>query len=209
MTADTLASYGSLARFRDVQRLSKLGDYTVIGGTGDISDYQYIMKMLDEIGVDDQLAVDGSKLSPAAYHAYLGRVMYNRRNKFDPLWGQIVVGGFKDGQPYLGLVDLRGTTYTDNNIATGYGNHIARTLLRKAPAPEHLTREAAKNLLEECMKVMFYRDARAFDRIQLATITAQGVEISEPYELKTNWDVGYIQYSGWNVKNAEYPPRAK
>jgi len=48
LAGDTLASYGSLARFRDVERIRKLGNYTVIGGSGEYSDYQHIMKMLDD-----------------------------------------------------------------------------------------------------------------------------------------------------------------
>jgi len=201
LSADTLASYGSLARFRDAERLRKLGDHTLIGGTGDYSDFQYIMKTLDELVTEDEITDDGSKLNPHAIHSYLTRLMYNRRNKMDPLWGQIVVAGFKDGKSYLGLTDLRGTCYTDENIATGYGNYIARALLRKAPAPESLSKEEAKQLLEHCMRVQFYRDARAFDRIQIATVTASGVEISAPYDISTNWDQGVINYSGWNIKN--------
>jgi len=203
LAADTLASYGSLARFRDVERLRKLGDFTLIGGTGDYSDFQYIMKTLDELVTEDEITDDGSKLAPHSIHSYLTRLMYNRRNKMDPLWGQIIVAGFRDGRSYLGVTDLRGTCYTDENIATGYGNYIARALLRKAPAPENLTKEAAQQLLENCMRVQFYRDARAFDRIQIATVTAAGVQISAPYDISTNWDVGLIKYSGWNIKNNE------
>jgi 20S proteasome subunit beta 7 len=47
MAADTLASYGSLARFKDVQRLRAVGDYTCIGAGGDMSDFQYLEKALD------------------------------------------------------------------------------------------------------------------------------------------------------------------
>jgi len=203
LAADTLASYGSLARFKDVERLRKLGDYTVIGGTGDYSDFQYIMQTLDELVTEDEIADDGSKLSPAAIHSYLTRIMYNRRNKGDPLWGLIIVAGVKDGKSFLGLSDLRGTSYTDDNIATGYGNYIGRALLRKAPPPDQLTREGARQLLENTMRVMFYRDARALDRIQIATVTAAGVEITAPYDISTNWEVGVIKYSGWNIKNSE------
>lgn len=32
-------------------------------------------------------------MSPTEVFSYLSRVMYNRRNKFDPLWNSIVVGG--------------------------------------------------------------------------------------------------------------------
>jgi len=47
MSADTLASYGSLARFKDVQRLKPVGDYTVVGAGGDMSDFQYLEKTLE------------------------------------------------------------------------------------------------------------------------------------------------------------------
>lgn len=40
LAADTLASYGSLARFKDVQRLKSVGDYTVLGAGGEFSDFQ-------------------------------------------------------------------------------------------------------------------------------------------------------------------------
>lgn len=49
LAADNLASYGSMARFRDVERLIKVGKYTVIGLGGDVSDMQYISRMLDDL----------------------------------------------------------------------------------------------------------------------------------------------------------------
>ena len=49
MTADTLASYGSLARFRTEERIKPLGDNIMIGAAGDISDFQWMMKHLEEV----------------------------------------------------------------------------------------------------------------------------------------------------------------
>lgn len=40
------------------------------------------------------------------------------------------------------------------------------------------------------MRVMFYRDARALDRIQIATVSASGVDVGEPFQLQTNWEFG-------------------
>jgi 20S proteasome alpha/beta subunit len=40
LAADTLASYGSLARYKDMQRLKKVGDATLIGASGEMSDFQ-------------------------------------------------------------------------------------------------------------------------------------------------------------------------
>lgn len=49
MAADMLGSYGSLARFRDIERLYPVGDFTVVGASGDLSDYQYIQHILDTL----------------------------------------------------------------------------------------------------------------------------------------------------------------
>lgn len=49
LAADTLASYGSLARFKDVERLKPVGDYTVVGAGGDMSDFQYLEKTLESL----------------------------------------------------------------------------------------------------------------------------------------------------------------
>ena len=46
MAADCLASYGSLARFRDQERMAALGDTTLLGSSGDISDFQFTLSML-------------------------------------------------------------------------------------------------------------------------------------------------------------------
>lgn len=70
---------------------------------------------------DDYRADDGIQLSPAEVYNYLIRVMYNRRNKFDPLWNSLVVGGLdaSSGSPILGMVGMIGTHYTDSHVTTG------------------------------------------------------------------------------------------
>jgi len=193
MAADTLASYGSLARFREIQRVFPVGKQTLIGGGGEYSDFQYVLKTLDELITSDEITDDGSSLPPAAIHSYLTRVLYNRRNKFDPLWGSYVIAGFRDGKSFLGVSDLQGTSYQDDTIATGFGNHLARPLLRNEFRKD-MSKDDAKKLLETCMRVLFYRDARSLNRIQIATITAEGAFISDPYELSTDWSVGEITY---------------
>ena len=44
-----LASYGSLARYKDVRRLHPVGNATIIGAGGDMSDFQHIQSMLDDL----------------------------------------------------------------------------------------------------------------------------------------------------------------
>ncbi|KAK0187005.1 proteasome endopeptidase complex beta subunit [Armillaria mellea] len=180
MAADNLASYGSLARFKDVKRLQTVGDYTVIGASGDMSDFQYIQTMLDELMVDEFTAADGHSLGPAEIHEYLSQVMYARRSKINPLWNSLLVGGFKDGKRFLAYVDLLGTTYSASTLATGYGSYIAQPLLRKA--------EEALKIIEDSMKVLYYRDARSLNKYQVAKITAAGTSISESRSAETTWN---------------------
>ena len=53
---------------------------------------------------------------------YLVRVMYNRRNKFDPLWNSLVISGWDCGEEtVLGCVGMIGQHYVDDHVAAGSG----------------------------------------------------------------------------------------
>jgi 20S proteasome alpha/beta subunit len=101
---------------------------------------------------------DSHTLTPPQLYRSLSRMMYNRRTKVDPLWNSLVLAGIDPttGTPFLGYVDLLGTTYQSSTIATGFGLHLAQPLLRKAvEGREHLIEEAeATDILENCMKVL-------------------------------------------------------
>ena len=59
MTCDTLGSYGSLARFKNVERIQPFGQKTLIAAGGEISDFQEIKMMLKNIEIEDYCADDG------------------------------------------------------------------------------------------------------------------------------------------------------
>lgn len=66
---------------------------------------------IERCSLYDNMWDDGNALGPKEIHSYLTRVMYNRRNKFDPYWNALVLGGVKNGQKYLGTVDLWFSSY--------------------------------------------------------------------------------------------------
>lgn len=74
-------------------------------------------------------------------------------------------------------------------MATGFGAHLAQPLLRKlvpkdeASVPE-ITRQEAEKAVRECMKVLFYRDARSSNEYSIAVVTQEGVEIKENEKLQ-------------------------
>lgn len=49
LATDTLASYGSLARFMDIRRMMQLGDSAVLGASGDMSDFQNVQHMMKQL----------------------------------------------------------------------------------------------------------------------------------------------------------------
>eukprot|EP00798_Chlamydomonas_sp_ICE-L_P020095 gene20095-26813_t len=188
IASDTLAAYGSTKRYKTVQRVFKVNDNVVLGASGEISDHQYIMTLLDELSTEDYRADDGHVKSPQEVYSYLCRVMYNRRNKFDPLWNTLVVGGVNpDGTSFLGCVSMVGTHYTDSHVTTGFANHLARPLFRERQHDD-MSEEDALALLHDCLKVCYYRDKQSINKFQVAKCTTTGVNISEPFSLDMKWD---------------------
>ncbi|KAJ9096016.1 hypothetical protein QFC21_005380 [Naganishia friedmannii] len=206
LAADNLASYGSLARFRDIQRLipleSSKHSSSCLAVGGDMSDFQYLQKQLETMITNERtqaLGDDHPSLGPRQIYEYLSNLMYARRSKMDPLWNAMLLGGVKDGESFLGYVDLLGTTYTSPTLASGFGSHMAQPLLREAYESrqaqgksgeregELMSRDEAVAVLEDCMKVLYYRDARSMNKYQIATITASGVDISASKSNETEW----------------------
>ncbi|MES1912414.1 MAG: hypothetical protein MHM6MM_004693 [Cercozoa sp. M6MM] len=195
LMADTLGSYGRMKRFIDIQRFYRVNRRCVLGVSGDVSDFQYIQRLLEDLVTEDACLNDGHEVSPRELHAYLTRVMHGRRSKVNPLWNQVLVAGIEDDNetPFLGFVDLYGTAFEEDTVATGFGLYCATPLLR-----EHFRKdmpaEDAKALVEQAYRVVVYRHCNSMNKVQFVTVTPEeGVTISEPYALPTQWDYADFQ----------------
>ena len=58
---------------------------------------------------------------------------------------------------------------------------------------EDLTEADARNIIEECMRVMFYRDKKALDNIQISTVTVAGVTMHDPYRIDSSWSLDWYK----------------
>ncbi|KAJ7307243.1 hypothetical protein JRQ81_009239 [Phrynocephalus forsythii] len=193
IAADLLGSYGSLARFRNISRMMKVNDSTVLGASGDYADFQYLQQVVEQMVIDEELLGDGHSYSPKAIHSWLTRAMYNRRCKMNPLWNTVVIGGYANGESFLGYVDMLGVAYEAPSLATGYGSYVAQPLMRNALEKQPvLSQQEARALVERCMKILYYRDARSFNRYEITTVTEKGVEVEGPLSLETNWDIAHL-----------------
>jgi len=199
IAADTLGSYGSLARFTEMERVFKVNDTTLLAAGGDTADMQFLQEIIHQKQIDEDCRDDGSTLKPKALHAWLTRVLYNRRSKFDPLWNIFLVAGMQDSQPFLGYVDLRGTAFTENIIATGLGGDMAQPVMRAAVEKKGglLNQEEAREVILQCVRLGYLRDCRAWPKFHLAVVTKEGTKIEGPLMIDSDWE--YAKLVGGNT----------
>lgn len=195
LAGDVSLGYGKMTKYMQVSRLHVVNERCVVGFSGEFSDFQYICRLLENLILQDYNMSDGAITEPSEVHEYLTRVLYNRRNKFNPLWNSLVVGGVQlDGSEYLGAVDLVGSNYLGDCVATGFGNYLAMPLLRRYVEDEDyasLDEDKARRVLEESLRVLFYRDCVTTCDVQLAFIRKDGTAVVEPaFRLSSSWEVG-------------------
>lgn len=172
-----------------MKRLRVFSDSAIVGFSGDVSDMQYIDRLLQSIDIRENYSSHGNMLNAKNLHTYLSKVLYKRRSEFNPLWNHLLVVGFDgDKKPFLSSADLLGTTYSAPHLATGFGAHLAIPILRRLfpeeRPVEQITKEEAVAALRECLKVLWYRDARSLDKYSLAIITEGGIEMHEDQRLE-------------------------
>lgn len=152
---------------------------------------QYLDRLLQSLDIrENYLSSYGHTLNAKNLHTYLSKVLYKRRSEFNPLWNMILVAGLDDDEkPFLAAADLLGTTFSSPTLATGFGAHLAQPLLRKLmphdeDSVKDITEEMAVNAIKECMKVLFYRDARSLDKYSIAVVRKDGVQLKEDERLE-------------------------
>lgn len=151
---------------------------------------QYLNRHLTDLSIDEAYtSPDKPRLNAANLHRYLAKLLYNRRSKMDPLWNHILVAGLGDhDEPFLAAADLLGSTYSAPSLATGFGAMLAQPILRRHvpddAAAAKLTQDEAVKIVKECMKVLYYRDARSLDSYSIAVVTKDGVDLEENEKLE-------------------------
>jgi len=210
LATDTLLSYGRMAKSFSTPRMYSIEDQIILGASGEYSDLQEIVSQVKALALEastssmESIYVD-RKLPAKSLWNYLRAVMYQKRSRMNPYWNDVVVAGWDEqtSKPFLGTIDKLGTTLQENLVATGFGGYLAMPLLREKWKSD-MSEGEARALLEDCMKVLFFRDCQASARIQLAKCTSEGCIISEPYEIdhSNSWNApSMIRSSGDMVED--------
>jgi len=162
-------------KHKGISRIAKVDGNTLFCASGDYADFQYMTQEFKAIHRREQNAEDGVTHSPKDYCRYLGipcsysliiysaYANYAKRNKFDPNYMTSVVAGFKDGEGYIGYVDHIGTVIDKDYVLTGFASYFCSPLIINNWKADMPLVDAIK-IMENCFRVLFYRDKRATDR---------------------------------------------
>ncbi|KAL8595544.1 hypothetical protein ACOMHN_000752 [Nucella lapillus] len=193
LAADMLGSYGSLARYRNCPRLLRVNDQTILGCSGDYADFQFLSSIINQRVIEEDCLDDGFGYTAPGLHSWLTRVMYNRRSQLNPLWNTYLVAGAYEDRMFLGYVDKIGVAYEADTIATGFGAYLALPILRDAvEKTKKMEEKQAIELLDRCMKLLYYRDARSLNKYQIAVVTKKGAEVRGPFTSQPNWEIAHM-----------------
>ena len=192
MAADTLLSYGSLAKQPNVPRIRIIGNNAAICASGDYADFGKMCGELSDVVQERRIEVDAAEPTPKQLFNFMHRTVYHQRSEFEPYMNKFVLVGVdpKTKESFIGVCDSIGTRWTDECAAAGMAAYNALPMVRRAQEVKNglLTRAEAMEVLENCLRVIFYRECRAINRFQITDATAERVTISEPFVVSTNFE---------------------
>merc|ERR1712113_321828 len=108
MACNNMGSYGKMARYKGIDRISNINGRVALCSWGEQSDFLHVTRELQNMNRKDKIEDDGQHFTPVDYGNYLSKINYDKRNKFNPHYINSVIGGFEDGKRYLASVDLHG-----------------------------------------------------------------------------------------------------
>ncbi|KAJ7573846.1 hypothetical protein C8J56DRAFT_1033566 [Mycena floridula] len=107
VAAYTLASYGTIARLKDLERLYRI--LVLIAASGDVSTFQYIKRVSQELMHEQIDAEDGEGLWAREIHEWWSQVLHNGPSAL--IWPWIPTR-------LLAYTDLLGTTYSASTLGS-------------------------------------------------------------------------------------------
>jgi len=203
LASDTQLSYGSYAKYKGVSRLEKITETTLLGSSGEYSNFQELVNTL-KIEMTP-LPGEEELFGPRECFEMVKNHMYSKRSKGEPEFNTHVIAGIEktpnknalkyendNTDVFLAVVDHLGNFYHAPIVATGIGGHIALPILRgMLENKKDISEQEAFEALTIAMRALIYRDTRASSVVQLAKIEkGNRISISDYKNLDTNWDIG-------------------
>lgn len=192
---DTGASYGMKVIY-GIQDIFKATDDCIIVFSGLLSDVQFIRKFIKQEIESDV----GRKMDPQGIHKMVQRILYQKRSEAAPISVSAIICGInrKKNEIFentdekgrmLGVVNSKGNFWFEDSVAISFSSNFVLPILRERNLDD-LEKEEAVKLMEECFRILCYKDCRSTNNIQIGIVEEGNVEILEPYNISTDWMVG-------------------
>jgi len=136
--------------------------WNYLASSGEYSDFQEIAHSLKNLVKQDRLMDDGLEYSAKDLANYAGEsnktasIMYKKRSDMNPLWNYNVIAGAKNGQAYLGIVDMYGNKFESSSVSSGIARHFIGPLISNY-YNENFDENQAKQFLYEAFKTFYAR----------------------------------------------------
>lgn len=197
MAADTVLNYGSTRRTDNYKRIVPIGTHTLIGFTGDEADFKDSIYTLESM-LREARCHGLPYPSTKEIHGFLATRNYSSRLEMDPIYNGYIIAGYEQGHnPYIGIVDMRGTQFTANFFATGMGKHYALPVLRDGWKPD-ISKDDAIALLRESIKTLAFNDAAAGSSFMVCEASSDGIHIGPVQSLDLDWSSATYRDSAVN-----------
>lgn len=192
---DTGATYGSVS-IKDTNRIVKVTDNCVVAFSGQLGDIQFLKNFIKH----ELESEDTRKMDPQGIHKMIQRILYSKRSEGKPMAVQVIVSGINhkanavfdstdENGRMIGVANSKGNFWFDESVALSFSSNFVLPLLREKSLDE-IDRQGAIALMEECFKVLCYRDCRSTNRIQISILDSNKTEVYDTYCIKTDWAVG-------------------
>ena len=206
--ADTSITYDSMMKHKKAQRISPVGEESLFACSGEMADFQNLKKMLAEKYEEDLCENDGACfLHPKDYFNWVARMQYQKRLKSDPIMVTALFGGIhnKTKEPFLGSTNFHGTKVEADYLLTGLAMHYCTPLFTNRWSAD-MSEADARKLIEDCMRLLFFRDKKGHDEIQIGKITyTGGVVVEDSYKIEASSDLQFF----YNRTNEFWRPMRK
>lgn len=159
----------------------------LVTATGEYADFQEATRKLRELQHESFLFDDNVEHSVSDYANYLAKLAYEKRNNQNPYYNNFIVAGFENGRAHLSSVDLYGNHIAKDYFAAGFAKYFGQALIANQWTPNS-TEQQCREILHKCFTVLYERDCHSVDQVQFATVTADGVRVTPPEHVRSNWD---------------------
>ena len=85
-----------------------------------------------------------------------------------------------------------GVHFEDSYVCTGFASQLGLPLIREVHKPD-MSEADAIAVMHKALKVCYYRDKDSINKFIMAKVTAEGVSISDPFSVQTEWNYKLMQ----------------